>query len=254
MTSDERWRSSAIRPGTNDPDSQARRPERPEAGQPACARRAHAQRVLPLHAFGCLRGPPQGARGARVARPRRGRGPAHALRASAGLGRGDRRTPLQEEGPGHLQLGRHQLERLRHRGDPAGAAARGRGHRGAEPGPAGGHQHRPAAGRGRHQLPPGGGGLPHRRRLLLGLQGQPRPAGLAGGGGGPAHRLRAHGGGVHLVRLRADRGRRAVAWARGRCSSRWSSWPSSPWPTCAACARPATSSPSPPISSWARRC
>ena len=33
---------------------------------------------------------------------------------------GDRRTPLQEEGAGHLQLGRHQLQRLRDRGDPEG--------------------------------------------------------------------------------------------------------------------------------------
>ena len=32
---------------------------------------------------------------------------------------GDRRAPVQEEGAGHLQLGRHQLERVRHRGDPA---------------------------------------------------------------------------------------------------------------------------------------
>ena len=40
-------------------------------------------------------------------------------RPAAGHRRGDRGATLQEEGAGHLQLRRHQLERLRDRGDPA---------------------------------------------------------------------------------------------------------------------------------------
>ena len=40
-------------------------------------------------------------------------------RPAAGHRRGDRGAALEEEGAGHLQLGRHQLERLRDRGDPA---------------------------------------------------------------------------------------------------------------------------------------
>ena len=45
-------------------------------------------------------------------------------RAAPGQRGGGRRAPVQDQGAGHLQLGRHQLQRLRDRGDPAGAARR----------------------------------------------------------------------------------------------------------------------------------
>ena len=63
---------------------------------------------------------------------------------------------------------------------------------------------RPARDR-RLQLPPGVHRLPHRRRLVLGVQGEPRPARVAGRGLGAAHRLHADRRRVDVVRRGADR-------------------------------------------------
>ena len=59
--------------------------------------------------------------------------------------------------------------------------------------------------RRRVQLPPGLHRLPDRRRLVLGLEGQLRPARLARRGVGAAHRLQPDGRRLDLVRGRADR-------------------------------------------------
>ena len=85
-------------------------------------------------------------------------------RTAAGDRRGDRGASVEEEGAGDLQLGRHQLQRLRHRGDPA----RPRGGRrvGALPELRDRHRHRPPAGRRLDQLPPDRLRLPERRRRL----------------------------------------------------------------------------------------
>ncbi len=54
--------------------------------------------------------------GAKALRP----DPRRRLRSAALDRGGDRRAPVQAQGPGHLQLRRHQLVGLRDRGDPAG--------------------------------------------------------------------------------------------------------------------------------------
>ena len=111
---------------------------------------------------------------------------------------------------------------------------------------------RPARDR-RVQLPPGVHRLPHRRRLVLGVQGQLRPDGLAGGRVGAAHRLHltvavSTSSAVEQIVVggpgaRSDPGRDRRS--APSCSSRSA--------TSAACARPATSSRSRPTCSSARR-
>ena len=151
-----------------------RRPQGPQTGRPAGARRAPARPVLPLHGprpagreAGCE---PAHDTGRPSARPGQG---GHD-RAAAGQRGGDRRAPVQEEGARDLQLGRHLVVGLRDRGDPAGPDPRRRRRaHGVDPGR---DRDRRAAGRGLDLVPPG---LPRvsvrrRRRVRRGPR-QPRP-------------------------------------------------------------------------------
>ena len=106
----------------------------------------------------------------------------------------------------------------------------------------------PAGGR-RIQLSPGLHRLPDRRRLVLGLEGELRSARVAGRRVGAAHRLQPDRRGLDLVGGRADRV--GVPGARPMCrpDRRRRRSGSSRSPTCAACARPATSSRSRPTCS-----
>ena len=118
---------------------------------------------------------------------------------------GDRRAAVQEEGARDLQLGRHLVVRVRDRGDHPGLHPRGRRRRRVPPLDRGQRRDRAPAGDRRLQLPPGVHRLPQRRRLVLGVQGELRPAGLAGRGVRAADRLHAHRRRVHLLGRRADR-------------------------------------------------
>ena len=82
----------------------------------------------------------------------------------AGDRRGDRRAAVQAQGAGHLQLGRHLVERLCHRRDPARAGPGRRGRPDLQPGHR--HRHRHHAGGRLHQLPPDRLRLPQRRRRV----------------------------------------------------------------------------------------
>ena len=130
---------------------------------------------------------------------------AHPHRQAAGQRGGDRRAPVEEEGAGDLQLRRDLVVGLRDRGDPARVPARRRGRRGVPVLDPGQHRDRDPARDRRLQLPPGVHRLPQRRRLVLGVQGEHRQAGVADRRLGPAHRLHADGRRLDVVRGGADR-------------------------------------------------
>ena len=126
---------------------------------------------------------PRTARG-RALRPH----PRGDLRAAARERGGDRRAPDEEEGPRDLQLGRHQLVRVRDRGNPARPRDRRRG-RAARLHP-GGDRDRAAAGRRLGVVPPGLPGVSERRRRVRRRPDQPRPDLRPDRRGLTAHRLR----------------------------------------------------------------
>ena len=130
---------------------------------------------------------------------------ARAPRPAPGERGGDRRAASQEEGPGDLQLGRHLVLRLRDRGDPPRVHPGGRRWLAFQ-----------------FSIPVSIAiavllgivafsyrqvcyAYPHRRRLVLGLQGELRASGLARRRLRAADRLHADRRGVHVVRGGADR-------------------------------------------------
>ena len=123
-------------------------------------------------------------------------------RPAAGHRGGDRRAPDQEEGAGDLQLGRHQLERLRHRRDPPRPGRRRRDRDHGQP--QRGVCHRDHARGGLHQLPPDRPRVPQRRRRVRGLDGEPGQVAGAGRRRRAAGRLHPHRGRVDVVGSPAD--------------------------------------------------
>ena len=183
---------------------------------------------------------------ARLMRTVRGR-PA---RPAAAPGGGDRRAPVQDEGAGDLQLRRDQLlaptPPRRSSSRSSSAASR----RGAPVLAAGRHRDRRAP-RGRGvQLPPGVHRLPDRRRLVLRLEAQLRAARLARRGIRAADRLHPDRGRLDLVRASSRSCRPFPALVRrARHHRRQRPRADHARATSAACARPATSSPSRPTCS-----